>query len=113
MAPINETHSEVAGVTPHGQPRTLPGAADDGHRAKARATTATPPGHARHPNTVHGVRTGDLARVLGRNGWIQGRAQVEAGQKRVTAKNAADTAITSRQTRILRLAPRNGYAESN
>ena len=33
MAPINETHSEVAGVTPHGQPRTLHGAADDGRRA--------------------------------------------------------------------------------
>ena len=71
------------------------------------------PGHARHPNVVHGVRTGDLVRVLGKNGWIQGRAQLEAGRKRVTAKNAAHTAITSRQTRILRLAPRNGYAESN
>ena len=71
------------------------------------------PGHARHPNVVHGVRTGDLVRVLGKNGWIQGRAQVEAGRKRVTAKNAAHTASTSRQTRILRLAPRNGYAESN
>ena len=71
------------------------------------------PGHARHPNMVHGVRTGDLVRVLGKNGWIQGRAQVEAGRKRVTAKNAAHSASTSRQTRILRLAPRNGYAESN
>ena len=71
------------------------------------------PGHARHPNVVHGVRTGDLVRVLGKNGWIQGRAQVKAGRKRVTAKNAAHTASTSRQTRILLLAPRNGYAESN
>ena len=71
------------------------------------------PGHARHPNVVHGVRTGDLVRVLGKNGWIQGRAQVEAGRKRVTAKNAAHTASTSRQTRIVLLAPRNGYAESN
>ena len=44
MAPTNETHSGVAGMTPHGQPRTLHGAADDGTRAKARATTATPPG---------------------------------------------------------------------
>ena len=71
------------------------------------------PGHARHPNVVHGVHTGDLVRVLGKNGWIQGRAQVEAGRKRVTAKNAAHSASTSRQTRILLLAPRNGYAESN
>ena len=44
MAPTNETHSGVAGVTPHGQLQTLHGAADDGPRAKARATTATPPG---------------------------------------------------------------------
>ena len=71
------------------------------------------PGHARHPNVVHGVQTGDLVKVFGTRGWVQGRAQVEAGRKRVTAKNAAHTAITSRQTRILRLAPRNGYAESN
>ena len=71
------------------------------------------PGHARHPNVVHGVRTGDLVTVLGKNGWIQGRAQVEAGRKRVTAKNAAHSASTSHQTRILPLAPRNGYAESN
>ena len=44
MAPINETHSGVAGVTPHGQPRTLHGTADDGRRATARTKTATPPG---------------------------------------------------------------------
>ena len=66
MAPIQETHSGVAGVTPHGQPRTLHGAADDGLRVTARTTPATPPGHARHPNVVHGVRTGDLVRVLGK-----------------------------------------------
>ena len=44
MAPTQETHSGVAGVTPHGQPRTLHGAADDGLRATARTTTATPSG---------------------------------------------------------------------
>ena len=63
------------------------------------------------PNVVHGVRTGDLVRVLAKNGWIQGRAQVEAGRNRVMVKNAAHSASTSCQTRILRLAPRNGYAE--
>ena len=71
------------------------------------------PGHAHHPNTVHGVRTGDLVEVLGTKGWLQGRAHVEAGRNRVMVRNAEHSASTSRQTRILRLAPRNGYGESN
>ena len=44
MAPTHEAHSGVAGVTPHGQLRTLHGTADDGRRAPARKKTATPPG---------------------------------------------------------------------
>ena len=69
------------------------------------------PGHARHPNMVHGVRTGDLVQVRGQKGWVQGRAQVEAGRGRVTAKNRTRTASSSHHVR--RLAPGNGYAESN
>ena len=69
------------------------------------------PGHARHPNVVHGVRTGDLVEVRGQKGWVQGRAQVEAGRGRVTAKNRTRTASSSHHVR--RLAPRNGYTESN
>ena len=69
------------------------------------------PGHARHPNMVHGVRTGDLVQVRGQRGWVQGRAQVEAGRGRVTAKNRTRTASSSHHVR--RLAPGNGYTESN
>ena len=69
------------------------------------------PGHARHPNVVHGVRTGDLVQVRGRRGWVQGRAQVEAARGRVTAKNKTQSASSSHHVR--RLAPRNGYTESN
>ena len=69
------------------------------------------PGHARHPNVVHGVRTGDLVQVRGQRGWVQGRAQVEAGRGRVTAKNRTRTASSSHHVR--RLAPGNGYTESN
>ena len=70
------------------------------------------PGHAHHPNTAHGIRTGDLVKVLGRSSWVQGRAQVEAGRNRVTVKNRTRTASTSRSSHLRRLAPRNGYAES-
>ena len=71
------------------------------------------PEHAHHPNTVHGIRTGDLVKVLGTRGWVQGRAQVQTGRKRVTVKNRTRTASSSRSNHLLRLAPGNGYAESN
>ena len=71
------------------------------------------PGHAHHPNTAHGIRTGDLVKVLGRKGWVQGRAQVEAARNRVTAKKGTRTASSSRSSQLQRLAPRNGYTESN
>ena len=71
------------------------------------------PGHARHPNTVHGVRTGDLVQVMGQKGWVQGRAQVKAAQSHVRVKNRRRTASTSRSTHVRRLAPGNGYTEPN
>ena len=71
------------------------------------------PGHAHHPNTAHGVRTGDLVKALGQKGWVQGRAQVEAAQNRVRVKNRTRTASSSRSSHLLRLSPGNGYTESN
>ena len=71
------------------------------------------PGHAHHPNIAHGIRTGDLVKVLRKRGWVQGRAQVEAGRNRVTVKNRTRTAISSRSSHLRRLAPRYGYTESN
>ena len=73
----------------------------------------TCPGHAHHPNTVHGVRTGDLVTVLGQKGWVRGRAQVEAARNRVTVKNRRRTASSSRPSYLRRLASGNGYTESN
>ena len=70
------------------------------------------PGHAHHPNIVHGIRTGDLVKVFGRSGWVRGRAQVEARRNRVTVKNKTRTASNSRSSHLRRLAPGNGYAES-
>ena len=71
------------------------------------------PGHAHHPNTVHGVRTGEIVQVLSQKGWVRGRAQVEAARNRVTVKSRTRTASSSRSSHLLRLAPGNGYAESN
>ena len=71
------------------------------------------PGHAHHPNTAHGVRTGDLVMVRRQKGWVQGRAQVEAARNRVTVKNRRRTASSSRPSYLRRLAPGNGYTESN
>ena len=71
------------------------------------------PGHAHHPNTAHGVRTGDLVMVRRQKGWVRGRAQVEAARNRVTVKNRRRTASSSRPSYLRRLAPGNGYTESN
>ena len=71
------------------------------------------PGHAHHPNVVHGIRTGDLIEILGPKGTVRGRAQVEASRKRVHVKNAKRSASTSQKARLRRIAPRNGYVESN
>ena len=71
------------------------------------------PGHAHHPNTAHGVRTGDIVMVRRQKGWVQGRAQVEAARNRVTVKNRRRTASSSRPSYLRRLAPGNGYTESN
>ena len=71
------------------------------------------PGHAHHPNTAHGVRTGDLVMVLNKKGWARGRAQVEAARNRVTVKSRSHTASSSRASHVRRLAPGSGYTESN
>ena len=71
------------------------------------------PGHAHHPNTAHGVRTGEIVQVLSQKGWVRGRAQVEAARNRVTVKSRNRTASSSRASYVRRLAPRNGYTESN
>ena len=71
------------------------------------------PGHAHHPNTAHGVRTGEIVQVLSQKGWVRGRAQVEAARNRVTVKNRNRTTSSSRASYVRRLAPRNGYTESS
>ena len=95
------------------QIKSLPETAYLRWRLKPRAERRRDPcpGHARHVNVVHGVRTGDLVQVRGQRGWVQGRAQVEAGRGRVTAKTKTRTASSSHHVR--RLAPGNGYTESN
>ena len=71
------------------------------------------PGHAHHPNSVHGVQTGEIVQVLSQKGWVRGRAQVEAARNRVTVKSRNRTASSSRASYVRRLAPRNGYTESS
>ena len=75
---------------------------------------ATPcPGHARHPNHVHRIRTGDTVRILTADGWKKGEAQVEAGRGRVHVRTPQAKYSTSKATHIRRIARANGYRESN
>ena len=53
MAPIQETHSGVAGVTPQGEPRTVHGTADNVSQ-KIGETTAVPPGPGPERSITHG-----------------------------------------------------------
>ena len=69
------------------------------------------PGHARTPNHVHGVRTGDWVRVLGSTGWKKGTARVEASSGRIKIQTANRTLSTSKADCVVRIAPRNGYRE--
>ena len=79
---------------------------------KPTVRRATPcPGHARTPNHVHGIRSGDLVEIRTRKGLKKGSAQVEASTQRVYVRNAK--ASTSKATHIRKLAPRNGYRESD
>ena len=75
--------------------------------AVRRATAC--PGHARHPNHVHGIRTGDRIRILTNSGWRTGTAAVAAGEGRVTVRANTRSFSTSRAARIKKIAPRNGY----
>lgn len=80
-------------------------------RATRRATPC--PGHARHPNHVHRIRTGDTVQILTTDGWKKGEALVEAGRGRVHVQTSQARCSTSKATRIRRIAPANGYRESN
>ena len=68
---------------------------------------------ARHPNTVHGVRTGDRVQIRSKTRWVTGRAQVEAATKRIAVRSRQRSVSTSRTDRVRRIGPRNGYQESN
>ena len=81
---------------------------------KPAIRNATPcPGHARHPNRVHGIRTGDLARILTKKGWRKGDAQVASASGRVHVRTSRGKHSTAKSTHIVKIAPRNGYRESN
>ena len=78
--------------------------------ATRRRTPA--PRHARHPNTVHGIRTGDTVKIMSRDGWRQGLAQVEAGARKVHVRTTKSTYSTTKAHRLKKIAPRNGYRKS-
>jgi len=81
---------------------------------KPATRRATPcPGHARHPNHVHRIRTGDTVRILTTDGWKKGEAQVEAGHGRIRVRTSQTRCSTSKAAHIKRIAPANGYRESN
>ena len=79
--------------------------------ATRRRTPA--PRHARHPNIVNGIRTGDTVKILTRDGWRQGIAQVEAGARKVHVRTTKSTYGTTKANKLRRIAPRNGYRKSN
>ena len=83
------------------------------HRKPTEHRKEPCPGHAHHPNIVHGVRTGDTARVRKNGRWVQGRAQVAAATGRVRVQTQGKTASTSKPDRIERVAPRYGYRQAN
>jgi len=83
------------------------------HRKPATRRATPCPGHARHPNHVHRIRTGDTIRILTPDGWKKGEAQVEAGRGRVHVQSSTTRRSTSKATNVRRIAPANGYRESN
>ena len=81
---------------------------------KPAARRQTPcPKHARTPNHVHGMHSGDVVRIRTRKGWEKGTAQVEASRQRVYVRTAGGNPSTSTASRIKRVAPRNGYQKSD
>ena len=71
------------------------------------------PGHSQAQNHVYGIRTGDHVRIQTRNGWKKGTAQVAAARQRITVQTPAGKWSTSKPMRVQKIAPRNGYRESN
>ena len=83
------------------------------HRKPAERRKQPCPGHAQHPNIVHGVRTGYTARIRKNGRWVQGPAQVAATTRRVTVQTRGKTASTSKPNRVERVAPGYGYRQAN
>ena len=82
------------------------------HRKPTTRRTTPCPGHARHPNHVHRIRTGDTVRILAADGWKKGEAQVEASRGRVHVRTSQTRCSTSKATHIRRIATANGYRKS-
>ena len=83
------------------------------HQPPAERRKTPCPGHARHPNTVYGVGSGDLVHIRRGKKWVKGRAQVTAGVKRVAVRFKQRSVSTSQKDHVQLIAPRNGYQESN
>ena len=83
------------------------------HQPPAERRKTPCPGHARHPNTVYGVGSGDLVHIRRGKKWVKGRAQVTAGVKRVAVSVKQRSVSTSQKHHVRLIAPRNGYRESN
>ena len=79
------------------------------HQKPAVRQNTPCPGHARHPNHVHGIQTGDLVQLLTKNRWRTGTAAVRAGTGRIAVRTRAGAFSTARQTHVRRIARRNGY----
>ena len=82
------------------------------HQPPAERRKTPCPGHARHPNTVYGVGSGDLVHIRRGKKWVKGRAQVTAGVKRVAVRVKQRSVSTSQKHHVRLIAPRNGYQES-
>lgn len=67
------------------------------------------PGHAYHPNQVHGIRSGDMIEIRTQKGNLTGIARVEASRQRVSVRSGQRSASTSEATQMQRVAGRNGY----
>ena len=80
------------------------------HRKPAERRAAPCPGHAHHPNHVHGIRSGDRVRILTKTGWRNGTTSVEAARRRIHVRGNKQTFSTSKQAAVKKIAPRSGYA---
>ena len=83
------------------------------HQKPAARRTTPCPGHAAHPNHVHGIRTGDLVRILTKSGWRSGKAAVAAASGKIRVRTKDQSCSTTKAARIRKIAPRNGYGITN